>query len=216
MYKKQLLLFSVMILCCAGCALEKNDDAIKSPAPTQQAEQDSPTPTGTVQAVQDYFAAYNGEKLQRMVSKRGDNYSPATCDDIIFYYAEDGETIEEVLAAMKTAMLEPLTVPSEERPYTVTSYDVTEQKEIIELEQNMWCLPFLEGSYKFDGVDLLSMEERLKFEELQENGLLPFERQGSSGMFQFILLKENNVYRLQRLEKMCEITPELQKYMESD
>ena len=151
MYKKQLLLFSVMILCCAGCALEKNDDAIKSPAPTQQAEQDSPTPTGTVQAVQDYFAAYNGEKLQRMVSKRGDNYSPATCDDIIFYYAEDGETIEEVLAAMKTAMLEPLTVPSEERPYTVTAYDVSEQNEIIELEQNMWCLPFLEEAISLMG-----------------------------------------------------------------
>lgn len=167
----------------------------------------SPIPTET-----DFFADYNGEKIQRIVSERGDVYTPSMCNDIIFYRADEGETLEEILLAMKTAIMEPLTIPSENRAYTVTAYDVSFQRTLVELEENMWCLPDLEGKYKFDGVDFVAMEDRLEFEKPDENGLIDFLRQGSDALFQFILMKEGNVYRLQRLVRMCEMDPELKKY----
>lgn len=187
MSKKLFIVLLIAVLGCAGCASGESD----------------------------YFSEYNGEKLQRIESDQGDNYSPAMCNDIIFYQAEEGETVDEVLVAMKTAIMEPLTVSSGERPFTVTGYDVSSQ-ELVELEENMWCLPVLEGKYKFDGIDFVSMETLLQLEESDENGLVDFVREGSVSVFQFLLVKEGDVYRLQRLEEMCKIYPELEKYMEQD
>lgn len=163
------------------------------------------SPEPVISAEIDFFADYNGEKLQRIVSEDGDNYSPSLCNDIIFYHADEGETLEEILVAMKTSIMEPLTVSSESRPFTVIAYDVSFQTKLIKLEENMWCLPVLEGKYKFDGMDFVPMEAILQDEEPDENGLVDFLRQGSAAMFQYILLKEKDVYRLQRLDKMCEI-----------
>lgn len=131
-----------------------------------------------------YFADYNGEKLQRIASYDYENYTPTVCNDIIFYRADEGETLDEVLAAMKTAILEILTVPDTSsdglRMFTVTDYDVSTQRyttidmqnrTALHWDHGAWILPMLDGWYSYKGCDLVSMEKRLK---------------------------EGNVYRLQR------------------
>ncbi|MBP3610728.1 MAG: M56 family metallopeptidase [Lachnospiraceae bacterium] len=158
-----------------------------------------------------YFADYNGEKLQRIASCDEDNYSPTICNDIIFYRADEEETLDEVLAAMKTAILDILTVPDTYsdglRMFTVTDYDVSTQRyttidmknrTAIHWDHGAWILPALDGWYSFEGCDLVSMEERLKEGVTDEKGRVPFLAVGSDDIFTFILLKEGNVYRLQR------------------
>lgn len=65
----------------------------------------------------DWFSDYNGEKIHRVASDEGDIYSPARCNDIIFYKADEGETVDSVIAEMKKAILEPLTQDSQDRRY---------------------------------------------------------------------------------------------------
>lgn len=209
MIKKGLFYMMAAFFVCMVTCGQIPDNVTPTVTPT-------PSPEPTVSAEIDFFADYNGEKIQRIVSEEGDVYTPSMCDDIIFYCADEEETLEEILVVMKTAIMEPLTTPSEDRPFTVTAYDVSSQEKIVELEENMWCLPVLEGKYKFDGMDFVTMEDRLEFEEPDENGLLDFLRQGSGSLFQFILLKEGDVYRLQRLVRMSEIAPELKRYEELD
>ena len=75
----------------------------------------------------DWFAAYNGEKLQRITAQSIESYSPALCSDIIFYRTEEGEAIDEILNKMIDAMIQPLTEPSEVRTFTITEYRLEEQ-----------------------------------------------------------------------------------------
>lgn len=74
---------------------------------------------------------------------------------------------------------------------------------IIPLGENMWILPVIEGYYRYEGVDVY------RFDELEEhggtaaeNGLYPFTRQGEAKDFVYLLIKESNIYRLQRLVDM--------------
>lgn len=177
---------------------------------------------------QDFFVNYNGEKVQRIISEDGNTYSPARCNDIIFYRADAGESPEDVLTAMKEAILEPLTVATEERPFTVTSYSVREQTQIyclapeneipeesavpqwiLEYEwektaDEVWLLPVLEGYYCFEGTDLVSMDILLE-SEASRDGMVSFVTQGSEETFLFILMRREDVYRLERAEKLKEI-----------
>lgn len=183
---------------------------------------------------QDYFSGYNGERIQRVISEDGNVYSPARCNDVIFYWADAGETLEDVLAEMKRAILKPLTAAAEDRPFTVTSYNVDEQAQIYclaparelpeefavpqwvseyewgEAAEEVWLLPTLEGYYCFEGTDLVSMNILLESEESQD-GMVSFVTQGSEEAFQFILMRRGNVYRLQRAEKLKEVLVLLQR-----
>lgn len=149
-----------------------------------------------------WFSDYNGEKVQRIAGADDDNYSPATCPDIIFYRANSYETKEEVVNAMFRAIMEPLTEKSASRPFVVTQYSLEEQQiQIYAGEENMWLLPMLNGYYAYTGTDGVTMETALNGGDVI-NGMVPFFRQGSSESFQFILIKEGNVYRLQRAVDM--------------
>lgn len=147
-----------------------------------------------------YFDIYNDEKLLRISCTEEGYDSPAICNDIIFYRAEEGETLEDVLVAMKTAILEPLTIPSKDRSFTVTSFDVTTPQECEYIDYSNLRLPVLTGYYAFEGTDLVTIEERLQEGITDAGGRVPFLAQGSEGMFHFILLEEEGVYRLQREE----------------
>lgn len=119
-----------------------------------------------------YFNAYNGEKLQILKCKETDSGSPNYCNDIIFYRADEGETIEDVLIAMKTVILESLMVPSDDRPFTVTDYDVTVEQPYQQIDMFAWRVPFLaqgsEENFCFillegtDGVYRLQREDAVK------------------------------------------------------
>lgn len=116
-----------------------------------------------------YFDTYNGEKLQILKCRETGSVSPNYCNDIIFYRADEDETIEDILIAMKTVILESLTVPSDERPFTVTDYDVTAEQPYQQIDMFAWRVPFLaQGSdeiFNFillegaDGVYRLQREE---------------------------------------------------------
>ncbi len=153
--------------------------------------------------IKEWFAEYNGEKLLRIAGTKDDNYSPSTCPDVIFYSADGAVSREGALATLFEEIMKPLTVTSEARPFTVTKYALGEQK-MTEYEdrENMWILPYLNGYYAYEGTDLVSMETVMQHESDIKDGMVPFMRQGSNGTFQFILVKEGNVYRLQRAVNM--------------
>ena len=156
----------------------------------------------------DWFAAYNGEKLQRITAQSIESYSPALCPDIIFYRAEEGEAIDEILNKMIDAMIQPLTEPSEVRPFTITEYRLEEQAYEIYDENvpGVWILPYLNGYYSYTGTDFVTMETIMENEpELVKDGMVPFLRQGSEEVFVYILMQEGNVYRLQRAQDMAEV-----------
>lgn len=153
--------------------------------------------------IKEWFAEYNGEKILRIAGTKDDSYSPSTCPDVIFYSADGAVSREGALATMFEEIMKPLTVKSDTRPFTVTKYALGEQKLIAyEDRENMWILPYLNGYYAYEGSDLVSMETVMQHESDIKDGMVPLMRQGSNGTFQFILVKEGNVYRLQRAVNM--------------
>ncbi len=160
-----------------------------------------------LQEIKTWFADYNGEKLQRIAGTKDDNYSPSTCPDIVFYQVDSAANMESALAAMFKAIMDPLTVKSDVRSFTVTKYALGEQKmEPYEGRENVWILPYLNGYYAYEGNDLVSMDVAKQDTDDMMDGMVPFIRQGGNGMFQFILVKEGNVYRLQRAMDMGVVT----------
>ena len=153
--------------------------------------------------LKEWFAEYNGEKILRIAGTKDDSYSPSTCPDVIFYSADGAVSREGALATMFEEIMKPLTVKSDTRAFTVTKYALGEQKLIAyEDRENMWILPYLNGYYAYEGTDLVTMETAMQDAKDMKDGMLPFMRQGSNGTFQFILVKEGNVYRLQRAVNM--------------
>ncbi|MGN0293531.1 MAG: hypothetical protein ACI4D3_05950 [Lachnospiraceae bacterium] len=148
------------------------------------------------------FEAYNGEQIQRYCVKGDDDYSPAVCPDVIFYRPEQGESPEAIVKKMVDAMLQPLTKPSETRPFTITDYKIADQ-ELIPLEDHVWILPAIEGYYSYEGVDLISMDEYAAAEpDLEQDGMMPFMKQAGDSEFVLILMELDGVYRLQRAQNM--------------
>ena len=148
-----------------------------------------------------YFDAYNGEKLQILKCRETGSGSPNYCNDIIFYRADEDETIEDILIAMKTVILESLMMPSDDRPFTVTDYDVTVDQPYQQIDMFAWRVPMLTGYYSFEGVDFVDFKTMQATETTDAKGRVPFLAQGSDEIFNFILLEgADGVYRLQREE----------------
>ena len=152
----------------------------------------------------EWFEAYGGEKLQRIPSETNEGRGPAIREDIIFYQTEEGEEPEEVVVKMIDAMIMPLMEPADGRPYTILEYEIEEEQPMVKIGDGIWMLRMIEGYYRYEGTDLVTMEQYVNAESnLQlENGMMPFQRQGSDGVFLYLLLQEGDVYRLQRYESM--------------
>ena len=151
-----------------------------------------------------FFADYNENKTQRITGTADDNYSPAVCPDIIFYQADEGENPEGIVVRMTNLMMEPLMTPNDSRPFTITEYVIDEQ-ELVSVGEDIWILPYINGYYSYEGSDFVSMKECLEAEPLlDKNDLIPFMRQGSAENFVYILIKDENVYRLERAYDMME------------
>lgn len=204
-----LLLGGLLALLCAGC--QSQEEAVH-PLDKEALEQLSGMLEGS--CISDWmetnlsggwsvwYEAYTGETLQRVAAVEGERRSPAVCSDIVFYRASDGETPEEVAKQMMDAMIAPLKEASENRSYTITEY-IIEAPELIQAAEGLWLVPYIDGFYSYEGTDLVTMEEYLKAEpELERDGLMPFMRQGSADEFAYVLMKEGDVYRLQRAADM--------------
>lgn len=76
--------------------------------------------------------------------------------------------------------------------------------DFVPVEENMWYI-VPKAYYKYDGVcgPGITMEQAMEAEpELAKDGYIPFVAEGSGDLYQFILIKNGPVYRLQRLSGM--------------
>jgi hypothetical protein len=75
---------------------------------------------------------------------------------------------------------------------------------IIRNLENVWIIDYINGYYKYDGTDLVDMATMIEHESylMDEEGYFPFSRQGGSGAFVYLLIRDGEVYRLQRLSDM--------------
>lgn len=151
----------------------------------------------------EWFASYNGEKLQRIPGET-ESLGPAAREDIIFYRAEEGEEPEDAVIKMFDAMMVPLMEPSDGRAYVILEYGFTEGQPMLKVGEGIWMLRYIDGFYRYEGTDLVTMEQYMESEPGQklQNGMMPFQRQGSDRVFLYLLLQEGDVYRLQRYESM--------------
>ena len=152
----------------------------------------------------DLYADYNGESLQLQISEENSQASPALRSDTVFFRPQEGETLSDIVNQMITAMLMPLKEPEEGRTFTITEFRVEEQ-ELTAIGDNLWLLPFLKVYYSYEGIDVVSMETYRETEpELEKDGLMPLQREGSESVFSFVLSERDGVYRLQRVQDVLE------------
>ena len=155
-----------------------------------------------------YFADYNGETLYRIPGD-DDAVGPAIRGDIVYYKTQETD-MQTIINAMVDSMMIPLMETVEGRPYTITSYKLKEHT-LYQVSENVWIIDCINGYYKFDGTDFLDMESYMAVEGflMDEEGYMPFVRQGSDGVFYYLLIRDGEVYRLQNLQDMwCEYRTE--------
>lgn len=79
--------------------------------------------------------------------------------------------------------------------------------------EDMWYF-IPRGDYAFDGVGLLGMtmaDEIQLWPEGYQDGMIPFQAQGGDSVFLFLLMKQGDVYRLQRMQGMLESFTEIKE-----
>lgn len=150
-----------------------------------------------------YFADYNGDTIHRIPF--GSAFTgAATRGDIVYYHTESTD-LQAIINVMADAMIEPLMEKSEVG-YTITAYKFKEHK-VHQVSDNVWLIDYINGYYKYTGTDLVDMESYAESEGflMDEEGYMPFQRQGSGGTFIYVLVREGEKYRLQRLDDMYEL-----------
>ncbi len=149
-----------------------------------------------------WFDEYNRDTLQRV--PEGDDHSSISVNgDIIYYNAKNGEDVQSVLKTMIEAMIIPRMEPSQNRSYTITKYAIKEQP-VVQISDHIWLVEYLSGYYAYEGVDLVTMEERLEYDSSDRtDGLVSFEGDGGgTSEFFYLLIEEDGVYRLQYFSSM--------------
>lgn len=110
--------------------------------------------------------------------------------------------MQKVLDVMLTGLIDTLMVGSEDRPYTVTRYELDETQPVKQINENVWILSGIEGYYSYDGTDMGTMEQVMPYETDIKDGMIRFFAQGSSSTMQYILIKNGDVYRLELAQEM--------------
>lgn len=155
----------------------------------------------------EWYIQYDGSKLQRVVSTDPDQagYGPTVNLDTIYYRADAGEDVQDVLYKMLESMLVARMEPEEGRSYTITDYVVGDTP-VVQISEHMWLVKYLSGYYKYEGTDLVTYEEAVDdySEEQIIDGCIPIMMQGSNNNFWYLLIEENGVYRLQRFYNMVQ------------
>lgn len=149
-----------------------------------------------------WFIDYNNETLQRIPSSNPDDeYNGVTTRaDIIFYNTKETD-IQVIVKKMIDAMILPLMEDSDTREYTVIKYELIEQP-LKQINENVWLLDSISGYYSYEGFDLVTMEDALEYETDIRDGMIKFMGDGSTAAFQYLLIKDGTVYRLQRAGDM--------------
>jgi len=148
-----------------------------------------------------WFAEYNGEKLQVI---NPDKYAGSSMDAFIgtvFYRADEGETPADAVKRMVEAAAEEMMTPSENRAFTITKYLITEQK-LLQPDcfgEDIWYF-YPAGYFRYDGPGGImgSFEDYAAYAHIMVEGMLPFYSQGSDGAVAFMLMRDGDVYRMQK------------------
>lgn len=181
----------------------------------------------------DWFAAYNGEKLQ-------------ITDKATYYRADQGESLGEIVKIMVDSWYADLPIVHE--PYTITDYFLDDDQPIYSCgdvgelaanfawswwqswkdiydgslsefvsqvmytdtehtrpiaDEDMWLLPYLDIYTKYEGTKFIPWESYVEYEgKFMKNGCMPELRQGSGSGFHYILVRDGDVYCLQRASDM--------------
>ena len=146
-----------------------------------------------------WFADYNGETLQRIASDNGRGVTQR--EDIIFYRTDEVD-IQMIVKNMLGAMITPLMNPSDTRTYTIIRYELDAEQPIKQINENVWLLDIVSGYYEYEGVDFVDMQTLLGETIESKDGMVRFFAQGSDAAFQYIIVREGNVYRLQLAQNM--------------
>jgi len=81
-------------------------------------------------------------------------------------------------------------------------------RELNPLPEDMWLF-IPEGYYRFEGADLVSFEGAMSVDTQCVDGMIPFIYQGGGDAFEYLLLKQGNVYRLQKATEATEYAAEM-------
>lgn len=148
-----------------------------------------------------WFKEYNGELVQRI---KGDgSYEDVGVTqrrEVIFYNTEEND-IQEVAKMMLKTLIDPLMESTAERPYTIIRYELEEQP-IKQICEDVWVIEIIKGYYEYEGTDFLPMENALQQETNPKDGMVRFFAQGSEEAFRYIIIKQDNVYRMQFADDM--------------
>lgn len=151
--------------------------------------------------LQKWFQNYNGEEFQIIPSKEKENATVRRRREIVFYRTDETD-IQKVLNTMLTRLIDTLMEDSNGRPYTITKYELDNLQPLKEINENVWILNGIEGYYSYEGTDMGTMEQVMPYETDIKDGMLRFLAQGSSSTHQYILIRNDGVYRLELAEEM--------------
>ena len=148
-----------------------------------------------------WFEDYNGAGLQ-IISNPEEAHCGIPYRREIVYYRTNETDIQTVIHEMLTAMIDPLMEDEEGRYYTVVRYELDEEQSLVPINENVWILNHISGYYEYEGVDMVTFEHALEYETDTKDGMIRFLAEGSNGVFQYMLLREGNVYRLEIASEM--------------
>ena len=180
----------------------QNSEVSSEVVSNTETESESKETEKVVRDLSAWFTDYNGEEIQRIPSNDplDINASVRTRGDVI-YYKTDETDMQVVVKTMLDAMIKPLMEEEEGRTYKIIRYELEEQP-IEQIEENVWLLKIVKGYYEYEGRDFITMEDALTYENNTKDGMVKFFAQGSDDAFQYLILKEGNVYRLEFEDNM--------------
>lgn len=151
-----------------------------------------------------WYVDYNGETVQRINHHEDGSMhcSLSICCDIIYYQSEEAESTQRILYKMIREMVDGKDDPLANCPYDIHAFDFPEQP-VVQIAEDMWLLRYINGYYGYEGIDGVTIEERMETTDCHfRNGLVSLPRSEESSEYWYILIEKDGVYRLERLKDM--------------
>lgn len=142
------------------------------------------------------YASYNSETIQVIPSEEYKYADVRQRSDIIFHKTNETD-IQKIAKTMLDAMIQPLMQPEEGRYYTITKYRLEEQP-IVQINDHVWWIKIIQGYYAFDGNNIVTFQEFIDSGVPVVDGMIKFYAEGGESSFFFLIIKDGDVYRLQR------------------
>jgi beta-lactamase regulating signal transducer with metallopeptidase domain len=145
-----------------------------------------------------WFEEYDGSSFQHLA---GPNHlGAAEREDIIFDHCHPDTEEAKGISFVVNCMV-PDHSNSENQPYRIIAGRGGEPI-ISQIDEDVWLVPYINYYYRYEGVDEISMEEALRYVKPDEMGLIPLNRLKDPENYEYIVIRQDNVYRAQKLLDM--------------